>query len=77
LGEQMDMGARQIGDVALSVKRLSRARKVQDVSFDVRRGENFGISGLIGAGRTELLRLIYGADVADTRAIEVGRPLQP
>ncbi len=76
LGEHIDMGARQIGEVALSVKGLSRAGKVQDVSFDVRRGEIFGISGLIGAGRTELLRLIYGADVADSGHIEVGRPLQ-
>ncbi|MBN3471157.1 sugar ABC transporter ATP-binding protein [Pseudomonas savastanoi pv. phaseolicola] len=76
LGEHMDMGTRQIGEVALSVKGLSRAGKVQDVSFDVRRGEIFGISGLIGAGRTELLRLIYGADVADSGAIEVGQPLQ-
>ncbi|WP_163021605.1 ATP-binding cassette domain-containing protein, partial [Pseudomonas viridiflava] len=49
---------------------------VQDVSFDVRRGEIFGISGLIGAGRTELLRLIYGADIADSGTIEVGQPLQ-
>jgi ribose transport system ATP-binding protein len=43
----------------------------------VRSGEIFGISGLIGAGRTELLRLIYGADVADTGGIEIGSPLQP
>lgn len=78
LGEHMDMGARQIGEVALSVKSLNRKGKgkVQDVSFDVRRGEIFGISGLIGAGRTELLRLIYGADIADSGTIEVGQPLQ-
>ncbi|AHF68045.1 MULTISPECIES: sugar ABC transporter ATP-binding protein [Pseudomonas] len=76
LGEHIDMGARQIGEVALSVKGLGRAGKVQDVSFQVRRGEIFGISGLIGAGRTELLRLIYGADKADTGSIEVGQPLR-
>ncbi|WP_162863665.1 ATP-binding cassette domain-containing protein, partial [Pseudomonas viridiflava] len=76
LGEHMDMGARQIGEVALSVKSLNRKGKVQDVSFDVRRGEIFGISGLIGAGRTELLRLIYGADIADSGTIGVGQPLQ-
>jgi ribose transport system ATP-binding protein len=77
LGEHMDMGERHIGDVALSVNGLSRAGKVQDVSFKVRSGEIFGISGLIGAGRTELLRLIYGADIADSGSIEVGKPLRP
>ncbi|MBX8528475.1 sugar ABC transporter ATP-binding protein [Pseudomonas cichorii] len=76
LGEHIDMGSRQIGEVALSVKGLGRSDKVKDVSFQVRRGEIFGISGLIGAGRTELLRLIYGADKADTGSIEIGQPLR-
>ncbi|MFH7439596.1 sugar ABC transporter ATP-binding protein, partial [Pseudomonas syringae pv. tagetis] len=61
----------------VSVNVISGASKFMDVSFDVRRGEIFGISGLICAGRTELLRLIYGADVADSGAIDVGRPRQP
>ena len=74
LGDKIDLGVRQIGDVALRVKGLGRGDKVRDVSFDVRSGEIFGISGLIGAGRTELLRLIYGADTADTGSIEVGSP---
>ncbi|MCY1418155.1 Galactose/methyl galactoside import ATP-binding protein MglA [compost metagenome] len=47
------------------------------MSFQVRQGEIFGICGLIGAGRTELLRLIFGADPADSGSIEVGMPLQP
>ncbi len=46
----------------LEVRRLSRGRAVQNVSFSLRRGEILGISGLIGAGRTELARLIFGAD---------------
>jgi ribose transport system ATP-binding protein len=75
LGEQIDLGPRQIGAVALAVEGLSRADKVRDVSFEVRAGEIFGISGLIGAGRTELLRLIYGADIADSGTIAVGSPL--
>lgn len=74
LGDKIDLGVRQIGDVALRVKGLGRGDKVRDVSFDVRSGEIFGISGLIGAGRTELLRLIYGADTAETGSIEVGSP---
>ena len=47
------------------------------MSFEVRAGEIFGISGLIGAGRTELLRLIYGADAADSGTIALGTPAQP
>ena len=76
LGDKIDLGERQIGEVALSVKGLSRGEKVRDVSFQVRKGEIFGISGLIGAGRTELLRLIYGADLADSGSIELGSPLR-
>jgi ribose transport system ATP-binding protein len=76
LGEHIDLGARSIGEVVLKVNALGRADKVRDVSFELRRGEILGISGLIGAGRTELLRLIYGADKADSGSIELGSPLQ-
>jgi ribose transport system ATP-binding protein len=76
LGEHIDMGARAIGAPVLTVKGLSRADKVRDVSFEVRAGEIFGISGLIGAGRTELLRLIFGADIADSGTIALGSPAQ-
>lgn len=53
-------------EVALSVRALTRAPKVNGVSFELRRGEVLGIGGLVGAGRTELARLIYGADRADS-----------
>ncbi|WP_321952973.1 sugar ABC transporter ATP-binding protein [Paraburkholderia bannensis] len=65
LGEQIDLGERRIGAPLLKVDGLGRANVVRDVSFEVRAGEIFGVSGLIGAGRTELMRLIYGADVKD------------
>lgn len=52
-------------NVVLSVVGLTRLPKVRDVSFDLHRGEVLGIGGLVGAGRTELIRLIYGADRAD------------
>ncbi|WP_027213772.1 sugar ABC transporter ATP-binding protein [Burkholderia sp. WSM2232] len=65
LGEQIDLGVRSIGAPLLKVERLSRGKVVRDVSFEVRAGEIFGVSGLIGAGRTELMRLIYGADQKD------------
>ncbi|MCX5544393.1 sugar ABC transporter ATP-binding protein [Paraburkholderia sp. CNPSo 3076] len=62
LGERIDLGQRRIGAPLLKVDGLTRAKAVRDVSFEVRGGEIFGVSGLIGAGRTELMRLIYGAD---------------
>lgn len=77
LAEHIDLGHRQIGAPLLRVNGLSRGDKVRDVSFEVKAGEIFGISGLIGAGRTELLRLIYGADRADSGSIELGQPPRP
>jgi len=76
LGEHIDLGRRTIGAPLLKVDKLCRGNKVRDVSLQVRAGEIFGISGLIGAGRTELLRLIYGADRADSGSIQVGQPLK-
>jgi ABC-type sugar transport system ATPase subunit len=50
------------GPVCLSVRGLTRPGVLKDVSFDVRRGEILGLAGLIGAGRSEIARCIYGAD---------------
>lgn len=50
--------------IAMSVEKLSNGTKFESVSFDVARGEVLGVSGLIGSGRTELLRAIFGADRA-------------
>ena len=77
LGERIDLGARRIGAPLLKVEHLGRGQKVRDVSFEVRAGEIFGISGLIGAGRTELLRLIFAADQADTGQVCLGTPPVP
>ena len=49
-------------DTALAVRNLTSGTRVIDASFELRRGEVLGVAGLIGAGRTELLRLIAGAD---------------
>jgi ABC-type sugar transport system ATPase subunit len=49
-------------DVVLSVRGLTRKGVLKDVSFDVRRGEVLGLAGLVGAGRTEIARCIFGAD---------------
>ena len=62
---------------ALEVRGLSRGRAVQDVSFQLRRGEILGVAGLVGAGRTELARLIFGADRRDAGEILVkGEPVE-
>ena len=50
-----------IGDVRVEVKKLASAEGVRDVSFEVRRGEIVGFAGLIGSGRTEVARAIFGA----------------
>jgi ribose transport system ATP-binding protein len=78
------MVGREIGDarpivpdlsgapMALQVRGLSRGRAVRDVSFDLAKGEILGFAGLMGAGRTELARLIFGADMPDAGSISVG-----
>ena len=55
----------------LIVHRVSRRPRVQNVSFKVASGEILGIAGLVGSGRTELLRLIFGADRADHGEVEI------
>ncbi len=63
--------------VTLSVKNLSRTGILDDISLDVRAGEIVGIAGLIGSGRSELARAIFGADRPDTGRVELdGQPLR-
>jgi ribose transport system ATP-binding protein len=61
--------------VVLEVRGLSRGRAVRDVSFRLHRGEILGVAGLVGAGRTELARLIFGADHRDAGEILVNGQL--
>lgn len=58
-----------IGKTRLVVKGLSRGDAVRDVSFEIHAGEVLGLTGLVGAGRSETARLIFGADRADTGTI--------
>lgn len=51
-----------LGPVMLEVRNISDGRKVQPASFELHAGEILGLAGLVGAGRTELSRLIFGAD---------------
>ncbi len=52
--------------VVLEVRNLNRGRVIRDVSFSVHRGEIVGIAGLVGAGRTEVARAVFGADPVDS-----------
>lgn len=60
----------------LTVSNLNRGSEVQDVSFSVARGEIVALTGLVGAGRTEAVRLIFGADQRDSGSVKLdGREL--
>ncbi|MBR0202870.1 MAG: sugar ABC transporter ATP-binding protein, partial [Synergistaceae bacterium] len=64
------------GKKILEVKHLNAGKLVRDVSFEVYEGEVLGFSGLVGAGRTETMRAIFGADVKDSGEILLdGKPL--
>ncbi|MBV8564510.1 MAG: sugar ABC transporter ATP-binding protein [Methylobacteriaceae bacterium] len=72
------------GDVALRVEGLTRRGNAQDphasvlenVSLEVRRGEILGVAGLVGAGRTEMARAVFGADPFDAGRVEIdGKPV--
>ncbi len=52
--------------VVLKVEHLNAGRMVKDVSFELRKGEILGFAGLMGAGRTETLRAVFGADKKDS-----------
>lgn len=56
-------------EVVLRCENLNRGKHVKNVSFDLRKGEILGFSGLMGAGRTEVARLIFGADKMDSGRI--------
>jgi ABC-type sugar transport system ATPase subunit len=59
------------GDELLRVEHLTRRGKLQDMSFALRAGEIVGLAGLIGAGRTELCRAIFGLDPTDSGEVLV------
>jgi len=70
-----------IGDVRVAVNNLSSAEGIRDVSFEVRRGEIVGMAGLVGSGRTEVARAIFGVQPKqsgevrlDGEAVEIDSP---
>ena len=64
-------------DYILEVEHLTSRGKFEDVSFKLRRGEILGFSGLMGAGRTEVARALFGADLPDSGTVKVnGKPVR-
>ena len=64
-------------EVVLEARHLQRGRALRDVSLQLRRGEILGLAGLVGAGRTEVARAIFGADRIDSGEIFLhGQPVR-
>lgn len=81
LGEKIPKQPAEIKLPALTVSHLTRKGVLEDISFTVHQGEILGIAGLVGAGRTEVARAIFGADRIDSgeirlngRAVEIRSP---
>ena len=70
-------GSAGTAEVLLQVRDLGRSTSVRNASFDLHAGEVLGVAGLVGSGRTELVRLIFGADVSTSGSISLaGRPVR-
>lgn len=78
LGELFPKETAEIGDVVLKVDSLSSAGTFTDINFEIRAGEIVALSGLVGAGRTEVARAVFGIDPYDSGRVTVGgRKLKP
>ncbi len=76
LGEMYPKAEAPIGEVVLRVEGLCRDPVLRDIHFELRRGEILGVAGLVGAGRTELARALFGVDPIDRGRIWIdGRPV--
>jgi len=71
------MGAATAADCVLSVRSLAAQPAVRNASFDLNRGEILGIAGLIGSGRTDLLRALFGLQSANAGTIKLAGKLLP
>jgi ABC-type sugar transport system ATPase subunit len=82
-GQEVAFGARKkrtinSSDIILEVRGLTRHGEFRDVSFDLRRGEVLGIAGLVGSGRTEIGRCLFGVTRRDAGTVlAFGEPLDP
>ncbi len=77
VSEAYPRSARTPGEVVVSCRELAGARLPVDATFELRRGEVLGVAGLVGAGRTELLRAIFGLDRIRSGHLKVGAFVGP
>jgi ribose transport system ATP-binding protein len=80
VGEVYPRSSRTPGEVVLRVEQLAGVRLPRDASLELRRGEVLGVAGLVGAGRTELLRALFGLDPiarGEVTAIALSGPASP
>jgi rhamnose transport system ATP-binding protein len=78
VGELFPKTPATIGEPVLSVEGLTTAGVFHDVSFEVRAGEIVGLAGLVGAGRSEIARAVFGVDRYDAGSVRLrGRPVPP
>ena len=64
--------ARPMGEVLLDFANYGRKRSVQPFNLTIHKGEVIGVAGLLGSGRTEMARIMFGADAADEGTVEIG-----
>lgn len=68
----------QIGEIVLSIKDLARDGQFENISFDVRAGEIVALAGLVGSGRSEIARAIFGVDKYNSGTVLInGKKLKP
>ena len=67
----------EVGDVVLEVEGLTRAGVFREISFTLRAGEIVGLAGLVGAGRSEVARAIFGVDVYDSGRVRLHGAVLP
>ena len=67
----------ELGDVMLEVSGLSQSKLLRDISFQLHAGEIVGFAGIVGSGRTELVRAIFGADPSSGEMRIAGKPYKP
>ena len=78
VAQDMQKPRRPQGPCVLTIEGLGRGKAVKSVSLKLHAGEVFGLAGLVGSGRTELLRLLFGADRADAGEITLAAsPTRP
>jgi len=70
-GSSPEVPQKRSDEIVLDVKNLNRGRAIRDVNFNLKKGEILGFAGLVGAGRTEVARAIFGADPIDSGEIMI------